>query len=174
MFLSVQDLELRKIQFDSLFAPGEIDLIDELKQTGPLHAVGTAELVDASGEIRVSGRVTGSLAGECDRCLEPIAVPVDSEFDLFYQPDLETETGEEIQIAEKESEVGFYQGGGLELADIVRERVLLELPLRRLCSDACKGLCAVCGLNRNLQDCQCRSSQTDERWAALKSISTGD
>ena len=174
MFLSVQDLELRKIQFDSLFAPGEIDLIDELKQTGPLHAVGSAELVDASGEIRVSGRVTGSLAGECDRCLEPIAVAVDSEFDLLYRPDLETETGDEIQIAEKESEVGFYQGGGLELADIVRERVLLELPLQRLCSDACKGLCAVCGLNRNLQDCQCRSTQTDERWDALKSISTGD
>lgn len=174
MFLSVQDLELRKIQFDSLFAPGEIDLVDELKQTGPLHAVGSAELVDASGEIRVIGRLTGSLAGECDRCLEPIAVPVDSEFDLLYRPDLETETGDEIQIAEKESEVGFYQGGGLELADIVRERVLLELPLQRLCSDACKGLCAVCGLNRNLKDCQCRSTQTDERWAALKSISTGD
>ncbi len=174
MFFSVQDLELRKIQFDSLFAPGEIDLVDELKQTGPLHAAGSAELVDASGEIRVSGRVTGSLAGECDRCLEPIAVAVDSEFDLLYRPDLETETGDEIQIAEKESEVGFYQGGGLELADIVRERVLLSLPLQRVCSESCKGLCALCGQNRNLKDCQCRSTQTDERWAALKSISTGD
>lgn len=174
MFLNVQDLELRKIQFDTSFAPGQIDFLEELKQTGPLTAVGSAELVNSVGEIRVEGRLHGSLAGECDRCLEPIAVPVDCQFDLIYEPDLETDTGDEIEIAKSESEVGFYQGAGLELIDIVREQVLLSLPLQRVCSEACKGLCAICGQNKNIQDCQCRAKQTDERWAALKSISTGD
>ena len=174
MFLSVQDLELRKIQFDTSFAPDQIDLVDELKQTGPLTVAGSAELVNSLDEIRVQGRLQGTLAGQCDRCLEPIAVPVNCEFDLLYQPDLAVESGDEIEIAKAESEVGFYQGDGLELADIVREQVLLSLPLQRLCSEACKGLCAVCGQNRNVKDCQCRSTHTDERWAALKSISTGD
>ena len=174
MFLSVQDLELRKIEFDTSFAPGQIDLLDELPQTGPLHAAGSAELLNSLGEIRVQGRLEGALTGECDRCLEPIAVPVNCRFDLLYYPETETPSGDEIEIDEKESEVGFYKGDGLELADIVRERVLLSLPLQRLCSVDCKGLCPECGQNRNIKDCQCRSTQTDERWAALKSISTGD
>jgi uncharacterized protein len=174
MFLSVQDLELRKIQFDTSFAPGQIDLLEGLRQTGPLEVAGSAELVNSLDEIRVQGHLEGAFAGECDRCLEPVAIPVDCDFDLLYVPDLETESGDEIQIDEKESEVGFYQGDGLELADIVREQVLLSLPARRLCSEGCKGLCAVCGQNRNIKDCQCRLTQSDERWAALKSISTGD
>ena len=174
MFLSVQDLELRKIQFDISFAPGQIDFVDELKQTGPLTVAGSAELVNSLDEIRVQGHLQGSLAGECDRCLEPIVVPLDCKFDLEYLPEPETVSGEEVELDPKESELAFYQGDGLELADIVRERVLLSLPLQRVCSESCKGLCAQCGQNRNLKDCGCRSAQTDERWAALKSISTGD
>lgn len=174
MFFRVQDLELRKIQFDTSFAPGEIDFIDALRQTGPLNAAGSAELLNSADEIRVAGRLEGALSGECDRCLEPMAIAVNCEFDLHYTPDLEVDSGNEIEIDEKEAEVGFYRGDGLELADIVREQVLLSLPLQRLCSAGCKGLCAVCGQNRNLKDCQCRATQTDERWAALQSISTGD
>ncbi len=174
MFLDVQNLELRKVEFDISFAPGQIDFVDRFKQLGPVTAVGSAELVNSSDEIRVQGHLQGSLAGECDRCLEPITVPVNCRFDLQYLPEPETAAGEEVEIAEKESEVGFYQGAGLELADIVREQVLLSLPLQHVCSEGCKGLCPLCGQNRNLKDCQCRSTQTDERWAALKSISTGD
>jgi uncharacterized protein len=174
MFLSVQDLELRKIEFDTSFAPGEIDLLDELTQKGPLKVAGSAELVNSLDEIRVLGHLEGSLTGDCDRCQERIVVPVDCRFDLLYVPDLETETGDEIEIDTKDTEIGFYQGDGLELVDIVREQVLLSLPLQRLCSEECKGLCALCGQNRNMKDCKCRVTQTDERWAGLKSISTGD
>lgn len=174
MFLSVQDLELRKVRFDTTFAPGQIDLLEGLRQKGPLHAVGSAELVNSLGEIRVEGHVEGTLTGDCDRCLEPVVVPVDCRFDLLYRPDFENESGEEIEIDEEESEVGFYEGAGLELAEIVREQVLLSLPARRLCSAGCKGLCAVCGQNRNIKECQCQPSLADERWAALKSLSTGD
>jgi uncharacterized protein len=174
MFLSIQDLELRKIQIDTAFAPGQIDFVDDLQQVGPITVTGEAELLNSLDEIRVAGSLRGSLAGECDRCLEPIALSVNCEFDLQYQPERELVPGEEIELDEKEAEVGFYQGAGLELADVVREQVLLSLPLQRVCSESCKGLCALCGQNRNLKDCQCRPVQIDERWAALKSISTGD
>lgn len=175
MFLSVKDLEQRKLQFDTSFETGEVDLLDErLRQAGPLKVAGSAELLNAMGEIRVAGRVTGHLAGDCDRCLEPMGLDVATDFDLRYTPDLEVEQGAEIEIDEEESEVGFYQGEGLELVDIVREQVLLSLPLQRLCSPGCKGLCPTCGQNRNVLNCQCRPAQSDERWAALKQISTGD
>jgi len=175
MFISVQDLELRRLPFDTSFAPGQIDLLDELRQSGDLQVRGSAELVDSLGEIRVRGRLEGALTGECDRCLEPVTLPWKQDFDLVYQPDLEIKSpGEEIEIATADTEVGFYEGAGLELADIVREQILLSLPLRRLCRDGCLGLCPECGQNRNVKVCQCQTKATDERWAALKKFSTGD
>ena len=59
---------------------------------------------------------------------------------------------EEVEIDEGEAEIGFYEDGGMELEDILREQVLLALPMQRVCSDVCKGICPVCGKNRNETD----------------------
>ena len=66
--------------------------------------------------------------------------------------------------------MGFYEGGGVELNDVLREFVLLSLPMQRLCRAECRGMCPVCGKNRNLSDCGCQPEPADDRWAALKSI----
>ena len=71
MFLSIKEMELRKIRFDETFAPGKIDFTEEaLEQASPLHAAGTAELLAHSdSEVRIRGRYTVEMAAECDRCL---------------------------------------------------------------------------------------------------------
>jgi uncharacterized protein len=66
--------------------------------------------------------------------------------------------------------MGFYELPGLELEDILREQVLLQLPMQRVCSDTCKGICPVCGANRNETGCQCEVRTADDRWTALKDI----
>ncbi len=86
LFVSVQELELRKVPFDVDFPPGEIDL-GGLRQVGPLHAEGQAELLSNTlGEMRIRGECGGDRDAECDRCLEPVRRAIDSEFDLFYRP----------------------------------------------------------------------------------------
>jgi uncharacterized protein len=66
--------------------------------------------------------------------------------------------------------MGFYEGDGLELNDVLREEVLLELPMQRICTESCKGICPVCGQNRNQIECACQASTADDRWAALKAL----
>jgi uncharacterized protein len=106
---------------------------------------------------------------DCDRCLEPAACPVEGDFELNYRPVAEG-YGEETAIDASEAEMGFYEGGGVELNDVLREYVLLSLPMQRLCRPDCKGVCPVCGKNRNLSQCQCQTEAADDRWSALKSI----
>jgi len=75
------------------------------------------------------------------------------------------------EIDEGEAEIGFYEGSGLELADVLREQILLALPMQRVCSDACKGMCPVCGKNRNETACDCKMQSADDRWeAALRNL----
>jgi uncharacterized protein len=172
MFLSIKEMELRKIRFDETFAPGQIDFAGEaLEQATPLHAVGSAELLARSGgEVRIRGRLTVEMTAECDRCLGRARFPTEADFDLFYRPATDIAREEEVRIDEGEAEIGFYQRGGLELEDILREQVLLALPMQRVCSDLCKGICPVCGKNRNEVACECKVATDDDRWGALRDL----
>ncbi len=72
-----------------------------------------------------------------------------------------------------QGEVGFYprwEGDGVGLADVVREQLLLWLPARSLCSPDCKGICSVCGKDRNEANCECSESFADPRWDALRHL----
>lgn len=172
MFLSVKEMEVRKVRFDETLPPGQIDFSgEELVQTSPLHATGTAELLDESdGEVRIQGRYTVTMGAECDRCLGRASFPLDAAFDLFYRPSTAIARVEEVEIDEGEAEIGFYAGGGLELDEILLEQVLLALPMQRVCSEACKGICPNCGVNRNEAECNCRPAGSETRWEALQSL----
>jgi len=173
MFFHVRDLELRAGRFDVELPAGAIEYLDpKLRQMSLLRAAGMVELVTGSlGEIRVKGHVTVEMQAECDRCLEPARIPLDSDFELYYRP-VEAGYLEETTLGTAldsgEAEMGFYEGEGVELNDVLREHVLLALPMQRLCSMDCKGICPVCGQNRNQKECACRTAQADDRWAALK------
>ena len=172
MFLSVREMELRKIRFDETLQPGQVEFASEnLEQASPLHAVGSAEMLkNSGGEVRVQGRYTVELTAPCDRCLVDSRFPLDAGFDLFYQPASTIARDEEIEIDEGEAQIGFYDHGGLELEDILREQILLALPMQRVCSEDCKGICPVCGKNRNQSACQCSVSTHDDRWGALRKL----
>ena len=75
--------------------------------------------------MRVRGKFEVRMETECDRCLGRAQFPLSSSFDLFYQPVSFIAREEEVEMDEGEVEMGFYQGGGMELEDILREQVLL-------------------------------------------------
>ena len=172
MFLSVKEMELRKIRFDETFEPGQMDFSGEdLEQLSPLHAAGSAELLaNTEGELRIRGRYTVEMGAQCDRCLGRARFPMDAGFDLYYRPMSFIAREEEVEIDEGEAEIGFYENGGIELEEILHEQVLLTLPMQRICSDACKGICPVCGAYRNETECACKTESHDDRWGALRNL----
>ncbi|MEO8596858.1 MAG: DUF177 domain-containing protein [Candidatus Solibacter sp.] len=170
MFLSVKELELHKISFDKLFEPGQIGFAGEDLELGsPLHVTGVAELLDDSGgQLRVRGKYTAEILAQCHRCLVRVRYPLATEFDLFYQPASDAPEEEEVKIGAGEADIGFYEDG-LELGDILQEQILLALPMQRVCSETCKGICPVCGKNRNESSCDCKPV-ADNRWNALRNL----
>jgi uncharacterized protein len=176
VFISVKELELKKVHFEVAFAPGEIEFQDDgdrLSQATPLQAEGSAELLPHTlGEIRVRGHLAVTMRCDCNRCLEPAEFPIDSSFDLFYRPAeaAEDEDEAEVEIDEGEAEIAFYEGGGIELKDVLREHVLLSMPMQRICRAECLGICPTCGQNRNLINCECEAKLVDDRWSALKKV----
>ena len=175
MFLSVKEMEVRKVRFDETFPPGEIDFSgDQVNQASPLHAEGVGELLaNTDGEIRIKGHLSVKMEAECDRCLARAQFPLETAFDLFYRPSEALAAVEEVAIDEGEAEMGFYVGLGVELEDVLREQILLSLPMQRVCSAECKGICPVCGGNRNETLCDCRLGPADLGWSSLGNISRG-
>lgn len=174
MFLSIKEMEVRKIRFKESFEPGRLGFEDAgLRQATPLHAEGVAELLEnTGGEVRVRGRFQVVMEADCDRCLAPAKFSLDEPFDLFYRPS-EMNVGEdEVEIDKGETEIGFYQDGGLELLDLLSEQILLAIPMQRICRDDCRGICPQCGANRNEAECGCSGSPANPQWnEALKNFS---
>ena len=172
MFLSVKEMELRKVRFDETFEPGQIDFTGEdLVQASPLAAKGMAEILPHSdGQMRIQGQIEVEMTAQCDRCLGGARFALDSRFDLFYRPASQLPDEDEVAIDEGEAEIGFYEDGGMELEDILREQILLALPMQRVCSDVCKGICPACGKNRNETECDCKLETHVDRWGALRKL----
>lgn len=173
MLLSLQELELRPVHFDVELPVGEIEFDKQIKQISSLRAKGVAKLLNNSlGEIRVKGHLDVRMEAPCDRCLETASLPVETPFDLVYYPADELGSSSKAELEEEASEVAYYEGGRLELNDILREVVLLALPMQVVCSDACRGICPTCGQNRNTQDCGCTMGAADDRWSKLQALRT--
>jgi len=177
MFLDIKELELHPLDFEEEFQPDVIDLGGEARQRTPLKTSGRAEVVEEHHgkhevikDIRLRGRLSTGLELQCARCLEPVRQDVSREFELLYRP-LGADAGrDELSVTAAEAEIGYYQGDGILLEDVLREQVLLALPLKITCREDCKGLCPHCGKNLNEEQCSCSVPMEDPRWAALKEI----
>jgi uncharacterized protein len=173
MFISLHELQLRTVRFEVDIPPGEIEYSNDIAQCSMLHAEGTAQLLNHSlGEMRVQGSLSVSAQALCDRCLEAATFPIENQFDLVYMPAEEAATASEKEVGQAGIEVGYYEGSGLPLNDVLREVVLLALPMQLVCSEACKGICPECGGNRKQRDCDCHAKAVDDRWSKLKNLRT--
>ncbi len=166
MFLDVKELALHKIRIRKSYAPGTVDFhSDEFRQVDPLEVRATAELVDS--QIRISGTLHTRLELACARCLESVLEEVSREFDLYYRPVTSIAKEEEFHLKTDDTGIGFFQGQGLFLADILAEQVILALPMKVICRSDCRGLCPHCGANLNSEECRCETRAADRRLAPL-------
>ncbi len=179
MQITVLDLEREPLEFDVSLEPGEIDFTSELTQLDRLAAEGRADLLaehrgprEIVQDIRVRGSYRGRFSVPCARCIDPVEHLLAGEYDLIFRPiGVDAEVAEH-SIGASESEIGYYENGGLALEDVLREQVLLSLPARTLCREDCKGLCPRCGGNQNTEPCSCDEAPADPRWSALSELSS--
>ena len=124
--------------------------------TGPITVDGTLERV--SEGIVVRGTVGAHWEAACSRCLAPVTGEVQAHVDELFEPH------------PLEGETYLLDVDVIDLAPLVRDVLLLEVPAAPVCRDDCAGLCPQCGIDRNSATCDCHTDELDPRWAALRSL----
>ena len=136
---------------DGLYTPESADLLLDLRLESVVEGV------------LATGRVSGSLVGECVRCLDPVEVEVDADFQELFYYDLQ-----ELTAEEREEALAVVEEL-LDVATLVHDAVMLDLPLQPLCEPDCPGLCSECGAAL-AEDPDHHHDLVDPRWAALSGL----
>ena len=169
MRIELENLEGGKGEFAHVYQPDDLNPVDErVSLTAPATVSGKVRL--AGNEVFVNGHIETRAQVECDRCLQPVGTPVNTDFALEYMTGSEYESGTAAELTEAEMSVSVFDGEAIDVDEIVKEQIVLAVPTRMLCREDCKGICPECGADRNRGDCNCTTSDIDPRWAALKNL----
>lgn len=128
------------------------------------HVHGEGEYVGSGSAVTVRMHVEGQVTSRCALCLEPVTEEISCDADALFRP------------GAKEGDDDYpLEGNGVDLMPYVREALLLELPMRFICSEDCKGLCPICGVNRNTTHCSCQEGVKRENpFSALSELRIQD
>jgi uncharacterized protein len=172
MLLDLSKIRTPHERYEKTYAAQAFAADDSFRVAAPVSL--TFDIFKDKQQFRLVGHVQTTLELSCSRCLEPFTRSVDAEFELRYQPHAEN-TGEgEREIEEDDLSTAFYRNDQIDLGELMREQFLLALPMKPLCSEDCRGLCAVCGTNLNRGTCSCKREWEDPRFAALKALQATD
>jgi uncharacterized protein len=135
----------------------------------------TGRLEPSGGDsYLLRGDIRGTLVTPCARCLEPALLPLDVPVTVSY---VETDDRDDDDDSEEASEgdagdVLTFTGGEIDLGPEIRDEILLAVPMGPLCRPDCKGICSVCGGNRNAAPCDCEEQQrlATSKLSALKNL----
>jgi uncharacterized protein len=172
MRIELVSLESGKGAFAHSYTPDELVLEDDrVKLIEPPTVSG--QVRQLGNRVQVSGRVTARAEVECDRCLKSVDLPIDSRFKLEYVTADEYRAQQAVELTEKDLDLTVFDGEAIDIDELVKEELLLAVPDHVLCSESCKGMCPVCGVDRNSVHCTCETNEIDPRWAGLKELTNG-
>lgn len=164
MKIEVFDIPLEGLNIELKDTPK----IDGVTITQPFKAILS---LDKKGlEVLVKGIITGEVELECSRCLKDYKMQIKTLIELNYHPIEELNREELVELKRDEMDVDFYREGLIDTDDIIRDQILLNIPMKPLCSEDCKGLCPICGTDLNKFECQCEVKEIDPRMAVLQSL----
>jgi uncharacterized protein len=149
--------------------------IDDVEALGTVfadpawHLESVALEVEPDGsDVFVRGRVAATVPQTCGRCLQSFPARVDALLDVRLVP---KPTGaDSIELGADDLDVDFYDNDELDVSRVVENEASLALPMKPLCREDCRGLCPVCGADRNVAPCTCDTRPPDPRLAALRDL----
>jgi len=169
MVLRVSDLPEDGVHIETLEEPEWLVNLPELwSESGVLTLFSKIgidlQVTKVLKEVSVIGNVRLSIQSPCSRCVEPVKIELNPAVSLVLSP------GDKIGGQDPSLDHETYQGEEVDLSNYIREQVAISLPVKVVCSEDCKGLCATCGANLNKDSCDCEKDQVDPRFAILKDL----
>lgn len=136
----------------------------QVRLNGPVKVKATA--TNTGDSILVKGKLEVPVTMQCNRCLADFGTEFSAKFEEEYYPVLDETEGNPIL----EKDFATYQNNLIELTPLVEETILLSIPMKPLCQDACQGLCSRCGQDLNIAKCDCVHDNVDIRLEGLKKL----
>ena len=133
---------------------------EEFNFSEPFKAEGV--IVNNSKALELDMTVSGKASVHCARCGKPLTVDI-----CFPVRETLVREGEENP---EDEDIILYSGKEIELDDVIVSNFLMNVPVKYLCREDCKGLCSVCGADLNEGDCGCHKDDMDPRWEKLAEI----
>jgi uncharacterized protein len=169
MRIELDKLESHGGKFAHVYELNELPLNDpEVKLVEPGNVSG--RIRRAGTEVELQGVLSARLETVCGRCLRQVQLPISTEFTERFVQAVSWGAEEQHELSPEDLNVAVFDGEAIDLDDLVREELLLALPANVLCREDCRGLCPVCGADRNLSECQCGDKEIDSRWEKLKEL----
>lgn len=169
MQIELANLEGSEGRFAHQYQAGElIPSDDRVRLSNPPAISGRVQKVGP--KVKLEGQLQAQAEVECDRCLRPIEIPVHTDFKVEYVTREDYVASQAAELGEEDLQLSVYDGEVIDIDELVNEQLLLAVPTRSLCQENCKGLCPVCGADRNLTDCRCEVADIDPRLAGLKDL----
>ncbi len=139
--------------------------VQEYKLEGPVAV--TVSYYRSGADLIFEGTLKVSAVGVCGRCAEPFHGGYERNFRFVVAP-ASSSVGTDSELRTEDLEFSYYSGEHIDLSPLLREQAILSLPIRPLCKESCRGLCATCGANLNLDSCRCQPQLTDSRTAGIR------
>lgn len=164
-------IDLNKIPEGGTRIKCVLDLVP-VSQDREIEAVGSASIdvyvMEDEAGILVSGRFVGSATVPCARCLRSFEVPLEGAFNSMFRPHPE-DFPKDTEVQEEDLDLSFLGQGqdSIDLREVIMEQVILNLPMKPLHSEDCKGFCPRCGTNKNETNCECPDKDIDPRLEPL-------
>lgn len=150
----------------SLSRDGSIEFIQPVH--AHVHATTAGETILLDGEVKTLVRMP------CSRCLEPFDLPIQTQFSVAAGQSptspADEDVADEIELDPDQIDVMVYSGDSIDLRDEIAQQVVMALPVKPLCREACKGLCSGCGVDLNQSTCQCPARHENSPFAVLKRL----
>jgi len=134
----------------------KIEFLKPVTLEGELHLTGDI--------ITLDGEIITKISLPCSRCL----VNFNHDVDILIHEEFST------NFDNKDDEIIFIDGDTIDITNIVKNNIILSLPIKKLCNEDCKGLCQHCGINLNDTSCNCEKDDIDPRFAKLKDLFSAD
>ena len=138
---------------------------EEVPLVSPVKA--HLELTKAHSEIIVAGNIAAEVELECSRCLKKYRRVVNEPVNVVYHP-IEELGAETHGLKDEEMDMGFYKDEELDMKELIKEQLILNIQMKPLCDENCRGICSQCGTDLNTETCNCETKKIDSRLEVLK------
>lgn len=149
------DLELREtIENDIILSP----------------VVARLRIEKVGNDVVVKGNLRADIKLQCSRCLKEFCSELSVPVDVVYHPVEELKGEDKHEVKVEELNTDFYSGEEMDILALLEEQIVLNLPMKPLCAELCKGICPKCGIDLNVNSCTCNTRVIDSRLEVLKKL----